>query len=43
MSYGYIGKFLHIDLTTCNIDVKEPEDKLYRLYAVAAQWGHTTY
>jgi aldehyde:ferredoxin oxidoreductase len=32
MAYGYCGKILHVDLTTGNLRVEEPEEKFYRKY-----------
>ena len=41
MSYGYTGKILHVNLTTSEITVEEPEEQFYRTYMVEVLWECT--
>lgn len=39
MSYGYTGKILHVNLTTSEIKVEEPEEQFYRTYMGGSAMG----
>ena len=39
MSYGYTGKILHVNLTTSEIKVEEPEEHFYRTYMGGSAMG----
>ena len=39
MSYGYTGKILHVNLTTSEITVEEPEEQFYRTYMGGSAMG----
>ncbi|MBN1565076.1 MAG: aldehyde ferredoxin oxidoreductase family protein [Anaerolineae bacterium] len=39
MSYGYHGKILHVNLTTCAITVEEPDEMFYRKYMGGSAMG----
>ena len=39
MPYGYIGKVLHVDLTSSKIEVEEPPESFYRAYMGASGMG----
>ena len=39
MSYGYTGKILHVNLTTSEIMVEEPEEQFYRTYMGGSAMG----
>ncbi|MFO7742897.1 MAG: aldehyde ferredoxin oxidoreductase family protein [Anaerolineae bacterium] len=39
MLYGYAGKILHVDLTTRNIEIEEPEERFYRKYVGGSAMG----
>ena len=39
MSDGYTGKILHVNLTTSEITVEEPEEQFYRTYMGGSAMG----
>ena len=39
MSYGYTGKILHVNLTTSEIKVEEPDEQFYRTYMGGSAMG----
>lgn len=39
MSYGYCGKILHVNLTTGEITIEEPEESFYRKYMGGSAMG----
>jgi len=39
MSYGYCGKILHVDLTTGELEIEEPEETFYRKYMGGSAMG----
>ena len=41
MNYGYAGKILRVNLTTCGITIEEPDENFYRTYF--GGWGFIAY
>jgi len=39
MSYGYVGKILHIDLTSGKLEVETPPESFYRMYMGGSAMG----
>ncbi|MFQ5616840.1 MAG: aldehyde ferredoxin oxidoreductase N-terminal domain-containing protein [Anaerolineales bacterium] len=39
MPHGYNGKILHVDLTTGDLTIEEPEEKFYRKYMGGSAMG----
>ena len=39
MAFGYIGKILHVDLTTGTVDIEEPQETFYRKYLGGSAMG----
>ncbi|HIB72082.1 MAG TPA: hypothetical protein EYO34_11270, partial [Candidatus Marinimicrobia bacterium] len=39
MANGYTGKILHVNLTTSEIKVEEPEEQFYRTYMGGSAMG----
>ena len=39
MPYGYHGRILHVDLSSCRLEVEEPADRFYRTYMGGSAMG----
>ena len=39
MSYGYVGKILHVDLTSGSLEVETPPESFYRMYMGGSAMG----